>query len=63
MRALLIYWLIGCITVGAVWGNYQILCLKDNMTAEKLLVGAAIWPSLIVACLTGDNEPVTCSKK
>lgn len=59
MRALLAYWIVSCIIIGAAEGAHQNKCPNDKMFASgpgELLAWVAAWPVALGAALVANKR-------
>jgi hypothetical protein len=52
MKALVIYWIIGCVVTGLAFGSWHRRCPNDDISALQIIETAAIWPAFPMMALT-----------
>jgi hypothetical protein len=52
MKALLIYWIIGCVLMGLVFGKMLQKCPSDPVDYAELVATVAVWPLLVVGVVS-----------
>lgn len=56
MRAVLIYWVIGCLFVGTAYGVRLNKCPNDPIDEIRLMATVATWPSVFAAAIVWDSS-------
>ena len=64
MKVILIYWVIGCLIIGAAFGHSLKDCPLDKRpNVNDVLVSVAIWPAMLTALwVNGPVPPKECIK-
>lgn len=61
MKAIVWYWVIGCILLGAGMGSRSNRCPDEKLGAAEALLFAATWPAVIGMAFTlKDTTPPKC---
>lgn len=62
MKALVIYWLIGCVVIGGAIGVHAARCPSDaTPPLSNILAGVTIWPALLISAIGVSAPPKVCA--
>jgi hypothetical protein len=57
MRAVLVYWIIGCVLIGLAYGQMITECPKDKMPTSDMVGAISIWPAFFAAAIARTGKP------
>jgi len=60
MKALLIYWIIGCIVIGVGAGVTQRQCPNDIFDVSKMVQVIAVWPGFLIGGIVANLPKSEC---
>lgn len=62
MKAILIYWIVGCLLAGGAIAHQRNICpLDPKIETKDILIMVAVWPmGLSLAWVSTDKSPLKC---
>lgn len=58
MKALLTYWIVGCVLVGLSAGLHETRCPQDKYPkGYDIVTGVAVWPAYVTWGLSNSRKP------
>lgn len=62
MKAVLTYWVMGCVLMGLLYGAGKAKCPNDDVSAEHLVAWVAIWPAVLAYPFTAPTPSSVCKR-